>query len=128
VFKLKETSSGWTYQPLYSFGGAYANDGAYPQYGAIIFGPDGALYGTTSQGGVLVDCNGSLPGCGAVFKLQPSPTRPVSALAPWDETVLYRFPNSYFGHFPGGMLAFDPVGNLYGTTENGGTFDQGILY
>ncbi len=128
VFKLKKTSSGWTYQPLYSFGGAYANDGAYPQYGAIIFGPDGALYGTTSQGGVLVDCNGSLPGCGGVFKLQPSPTRPVSALAPWDETVLYRFPSSYYGHFPGGMVAFDPAGNLYGTTENGGIYGQGILY
>lgn len=128
VFKLKKTTSGWIYQPLHSFGGPSANDGAYPQYGAMIFGPDGALYGTTSQGGTLVDCQGAIPGCGAVFKLQPPPTRPASAIAPWNETVLYRFPNLSVGHFPGGMLAFDPAGNLYGTTENGGFSGQGIVY
>jgi hypothetical protein len=128
VFKLKKTASGWIYQPLYSFGGPSANDGAYPQYGAIIFGPDGALYGTTSQGGLPVSCQGSIPGCGTVFKLQPPPTRQASALSFWDETVLYRFPNLSAGHFPGGMLAFDPAGNLYGTTENGGVLGEGIVY
>src|SRR5271168_1762200 len=47
VFKLTHSGSGWTLNPIYGFQGG---DGAGP-LARVIFGPDGALYGTTSTGG-----------------------------------------------------------------------------
>ena len=48
VFKLKHQGSGWLLTSLYTFQGG--NDGAAPN-AEVIFGPDGALYGTTLFGG-----------------------------------------------------------------------------
>jgi len=48
VFKLSRAGTGWILSTLYTFtGGA---DGASPT-GAVVFGPDGSLYGTTDGGG-----------------------------------------------------------------------------
>jgi uncharacterized repeat protein (TIGR03803 family) len=112
VFKLSHKDPGWDFTSLYSFqGGA---DGISP--GArLIIGPDGSLYGTTVMGGGD-GCGG--PGCGTVFKLQPSLIVCGAPPCPWKETVLYRFTGGWDGSVPSsGALTFDQLGNIYGTTR-----------
>lgn len=108
VFKLTHSGSGWVLSTLYAFQGG--SDGGYP-YARVVFGPDHALYGTTSSGG----------GHGTVFRLRP-PSRPCRSInCPWTQTVLYRFTGTDDGGNPGyGDLAFDAAGNIYGTTMDGG--------
>lgn len=120
VFKLTHNESGWVFSPLYSFQGG--SDGAYP-VGGLTFGPDGSLYGTTSQGGGSY-CPGS-QGCGTVLKLSPPATACKTALCPWTETVLYSFTGGSDGSFPTGGVIFDPGGNIYGTAYYGGKSGQG---
>ena len=116
VFQLTHGRLGWQFSPLYEFKGN--NDGAYPA-GSVIFGQDGTLYGTTS-GGV---------GFGTVFNLKPSLSARGSALCPWTESVVYSFTGNSFGEFPFfGDLVFDQAGNLYGTTIEGGSNGQGVVY
>lgn len=118
AYKLKPGASGYTFDPLYKFQGG--EDGATPLAG-LVFGPNGTLYGTTSTGG-LTDCAGYFPlGCGTVFNLQAPPTFCRSVLCSWNETVLHHFDQSD-GAVPGyGNLTFDAHGNIYGTTEYGGS-------
>jgi uncharacterized repeat protein (TIGR03803 family) len=106
VFRLRKAGSGWILSTLYSFAGG--NDGAGPG-GRVALASDGTLYGTTSEGGGS-GCNGA--GCGTVFHLIPSRAAPASALAPWSETVLYRFSGGSDGAGPGGDLTFDQSGNI----------------
>ena len=118
VFKLSNHNGSWTFTALYSFTGG--NDGARP-YAGVTIGPDGALYGATSVGGLgNPNCPGG--GCGTVYKLTP-PARICSRVqCPWTETVLYRFVDSPTGvNYPWGRVIFDAAGNLYGTTVQGGT-------
>jgi uncharacterized repeat protein (TIGR03803 family) len=92
---------------LYSFtGGA---DGAFPE-AALIRDNVGNLYGTTTQGGS--------DNIGVVFKVDPSGT----------ETVLHSFTGGADGVIPVGGLLRDAAGNLYGTTSQGGTSNDGILF
>ena len=115
VFKLSYKGSGWIFTPLYSFQGG--NDGANPR-ARVIIGPNGSLYGTTTAGGGS-GCGGS--GCGTVFSLRPSAAACHTALCPWTENVLYRFTGGSDGAVPSnGDVVFDQVGNLYGTTFQGG--------
>jgi uncharacterized repeat protein (TIGR03803 family) len=124
VFKLKRTSAGWVLNPLYSF--AAGNDGAGPE-GRVSLAKDGTLYGTTNWGGGN-GCVANL-GCGTVFHLTPAPSAPKSVLAPWNETVLYRFAGGNDGASPEGDLTFDQSGNIYGTTlHGGGSNDRGTVY
>ncbi len=104
--------------PIYTFKGE-PNDGESP-YARVIFGPDGALYGTTFAGGTG-SCIGGGGGCGTVFKLQPPPTFCASFNCPWQETILHSFTSSADGVFPLAEVVFDAAGNLYGTTRSGGT-------
>ncbi len=111
VFKLSHEGSGWVLSNLYSFQGG--RDGEHPQ-ARVVFGPDGTLYGTTTNGG-----NGN--GFGTVFNLRPSATICRAIQCPWTETVLYRFTGGTDGRYPQyGDLTFDAAGNLYGTTAYGG--------
>ena len=80
VFRVSHHGSGWTLTSLYEFHGHA--DGSNP-WGGVIFGPDGALYGTTSLGGAN--------GAGLVFKLQPPAAACRTAPCFWQETVLYSF-------------------------------------
>ena len=125
VFKMKPSSQGWVLSTLYRFAGG--TDGANPEAG-VVFGPDGTLYGTTYQGGQSC-LSDTQYGCGTVFNLRPPAKACTSALCPWVETVLYRFQGAEAGGngFKDGALplapvVFDPAGNLYGTTWQGGHF------
>jgi uncharacterized repeat protein (TIGR03803 family) len=126
VYRLKRYGSGFVFIPIYTFMGP---NGAFPQ-SRVVFGSDGALYGTTAGGG------GNGYGNGTVFSLQPQPTPCKSVLCPWDETLLYQFIQLADGDQPGyGDLAFDQAGNVYGTTTYGGhddgpecSFGCGVVY
>jgi len=78
----------------------------------------GNLYGTTYLGGGFANCylGGYQKDCGTVFKLSRS-------LAGWTESILYRFTGLTDGGNPQAGLTFDQLGNLYGTTVNGGAGD-----
>jgi len=91
---------------LHTFAGG--RDGASP-WDRMIRDKAGNLYGTTISGG-KAGCSGS-GGCGTVFRIAPDGT----------ETVLHAFAGGRDGQFPYAGLARDAKGNLYGTTEFGGT-------
>ena len=117
VFKLSRQGSNWVLNPLYAFHGG--NDGRVP--GAnVVFGPDGSLYSTTSEGGAQ--------GYGTVFKLQPPARACESAFCPWTKTELYQFVGVPNGSDPVGTLVFDAAGNIYGVTQVGGHQDYGTVY
>jgi uncharacterized repeat protein (TIGR03803 family) len=99
---------------LYSFLGP--PDGATLQ-GSLVADASGNLYGTTG-GGVSTTC------CGTVFELSP----PATAGGAWTETILHTFQESDDGQFPSGTLIFDKLGNLYGTTEKGGSAGLGSVF
>lgn len=104
----------WTETVLHSFAGVDAGDGGQPN-GGLVFGADGALYGTAYLGGI--DCtHDSGQGCGVLFRLAPSPNGETG----WPESVLYSFQGVPDGGGPNGNLVLDRAGNLYGTTVRGG--------
>lgn len=116
VYKLKRSGSNWLSNPLYVF--LNGGDGANPM-ARVIFGPDGALYGTASGGGNSY---------GTVFKLRPPPSACKTALCPWELTALYAFGGGADGLSPGlGDLLFED-GAIYGTTIFGGSGGDGLLY
>ena len=99
-------------QVLHSFG--QGQDGSEPS-GALIFDGAGNLYGTTRIGGVNE--------LGTVFELTPNGN------GTWTEELLYSFGSqSHDGAYPSGALVFDTAGNLYGTTESGGTTGSGTMF
>jgi uncharacterized repeat protein (TIGR03803 family) len=75
-------------------------------FGGVTMDKYGNLYGTTSQGG-----GGSNGGHGVVFKLN-------AAGVP---TVLYKFKGYPDGDYSEAGVIRDSAGNLYGTTESGGS-------
>jgi uncharacterized repeat protein (TIGR03803 family) len=98
---------------LYNFtGGA---DGANP-YAGVVVDTAGNLYGTTDGGG--------LTGAGVVFKIDPT----------GHETVLHSFTGPPWpaagtdGRDPNGGVILDSAGNLYGTTNSGGSTGGGVVY
>lgn len=110
VFKLAHSGAGWVLYPLYSFQGSA--DGGNPN-ARVVFGPDGSLYGTTTDGTPY--------GYGSVFNLRPPVASCRASFCPWTVNVLY----SFTGHADGGApeygdLVFDSTGNIYGTTSAGG--------
>ena len=126
VFELTEdtTTIPPTFTPsvLYSFTGG--TDGGIPQ-GALIFGVDGNLYGTTSEGGAVDD--------GTVFQLvlaaQPPPaagTAPRAATVFGALNTLHAFDYAD-GVEPAGTLATDAAGDLYGTFPYGNSASGGVF-
>jgi hypothetical protein len=115
-----EPGGTWTESVLYVFCSIYENfvclDGNLPA-SDLTLDALGNLYGTTTTGG-----NGAWDG-GTVFELSP----PSQTGGPWTETVLYNFcTNGTINHCPDGTsphagVTFDNAGNLYGTTNWGGT-------
>ncbi len=117
VFKLERRGSGWIFNTLYAFSGG--NDGASPT-ARVELGPDGALYGTTQDGGGHSGCPYGHT-CGTVFSLSSPATFCHAVRCPWIEKVIYSFTGGADGGNPGlGDLIFDNLGNMYGTTIFGG--------
>lgn len=117
VFKLSQVNSSWISSPLYEFTGG---NGSLP-YGAVVIGPNGALYGTTFGVGVET--------YGTVFELQPPPTFCRSILCYWNENVLHTFTGVPDGSGPQvENLVFDSSGNIYGTTGGGGVYNSGVTF
>jgi uncharacterized repeat protein (TIGR03803 family) len=91
------------------------SDGA-DSYSALTLNPaETVLYGGATQGG-SGDC---FAGCGVVFSL---------AIKTRSYTVLYEFAGSSDGGYPGGTLALDPGGNLYGATGTDGASGYGTVF
>jgi hypothetical protein len=105
VFQLKHAGKNWQETDLYDFQGG--GNGGEPMAG-VIFDGKGHVYGTGAEGG-----NNQ----GIAFELTRSGNR-------WTEVLLYNFcsrNNCADGADPQAPLVFDQSGNLYGTTEEGGT-------
>ena len=111
VFEITPTGKLTT---LYSFC-AQANcaDGSNPKAG-LIQASDGNLYGTAYTGGGGF-CGS---GCGTVFKITPQGAF----------TVLHVFVEGSDGALPAASLIQATDGNLYGTTENGGLEQGGVVF
>ncbi len=117
VFQLTPSDTGWSETVLYSFcSQTRCADGLYP-YGDLIMDEAGNLYGTTWRGG-----SGTQLISGVAFELTPDSTGTA-----WTETVLYNFcsqSNCADGGGPFAGLLMDASGNLYGTTNVGGNFNN----
>ena len=100
LFRLEPNG---TFTKLHDFNDV---DGANPS-AALVVGPDGALYGSTPQGG---GTNGNIPGRGTLFRLETNGTF----------TKLHDF-NFTDGYELVAALVVGPDGALYGSTEYGGT-------
>jgi uncharacterized repeat protein (TIGR03803 family) len=112
VYELTPAADGnWKEKMLHSFD--ENRDGRNPS-ASLIFDASGNLYGTTSGNGVFP--------YGTVFELTPT------AGGKWKEKILQSFGKSNGGGFVMSGVIFDPAGNLYGTTANGGDQDVGTVF
>jgi len=121
IFELaRPTTAGgpWTETTLHTF--TFGTEDGLEPWAVPVFGPDGALYGTTAGGGG--------DGYGTIFKLVP----PAAPGATWTEVILYSFTGNADGALPG-AIAFGPDGNLSGitletTTTYGHILDFGTAF
>jgi uncharacterized repeat protein (TIGR03803 family) len=99
---------------LHSFWGG---DGLWP-IASLIRDEAGNFYGTAYEGGTLEGgVRGCEHGCGSVFKLDRA----------GKSTLLYGFTGGTDGGAPRGVIR-DSNGNLYGTTQGGGSFSSGTVF
>jgi uncharacterized repeat protein (TIGR03803 family) len=154
VFELSPLGSSWNYQVLYSFTGQ--PDAANPING-LVMDASGNIYGTAYAGGggnngaifqlhptgtgtwteqvianvseifagLAIDSSGDLYGttAGSVFKIIPN------GVNNWYLANILTFTTSATqGSTPNGTPILDSVGNLYGTTTNGGKNNLGVVY
>jgi uncharacterized repeat protein (TIGR03803 family) len=149
AFEIKRNSDGKrTVKVLHHFcAETNCNDGGGPQFDGLTYqgqasgaAYDGIspLYGTNFVGGT--------GGLGVVYEMKP----PASGKNKWSERVLYNFctqartagrnlagrsgpaapsgGNCPDGDLPARGLLLDSAGNLYGTTQGGGTSDNGVIF
>jgi uncharacterized repeat protein (TIGR03803 family) len=111
---LWEYSSQGVFTTLVNFTGL---NGEIPMAGVTLDGK-GNIYGTTYEGGA-----GAIPpasGNGSVWKY---------SLQTGELTTLYSFTASgTTGYGPVGAVTLDANGNLYGTTLEGGTYGDGVVW
>ena len=112
VFELSFNGSIWTETVLWDFGNT-SGDGSSPLRG-VTMDPGGNLYGTTSAGGAS--------GKGTVFELSPV------GGGLWNETILLSFAGISDGAAPRGGVIGDAAGNLFGTAQQGGTYNSGTAF
>lgn len=98
-----------TFSVIHGFTGS---DGSMPTVG-LISDAAGNFYGTTQAGGNH--------GAGTVFKL----THQGSG---WILKPLYTFTGGSDGDAPSGRVVFGPDGSLYGTAQNGGLYQFGVVF
>jgi uncharacterized repeat protein (TIGR03803 family) len=109
VFSLTPLGSGYSEQILFNFDGA---DGAKPA-GDVVANAAGDLYGDTVVGGAHGD--------GVVFELVP-------VRAGYAERALYSFTGLGDGNEPIGAPVLNPHGDVFGVTQFGGAFGQGVVF
>jgi uncharacterized repeat protein (TIGR03803 family) len=118
VFELTPTAGGgWAERTLHSFNDN-GTDGYDLRAGSLALDAAGNLYGTTFGGGTY--------GYGTVFELKHNPA------GGWSEQILHSFNDNgtdgYNHYLPNGVV-LDASGNLYGTTDAGGTSDfYGVVF
>ena len=106
LFRLAPPSNkfgSWSEAVLYMF-----SKNAYGPEDAPVFDKNGNLYGTTYSGNTF---------SGTVFRLKP----PIQKGDRWTFAILYGFRGTSDGAQPAASLVFDTHGNLYSTTQLGGT-------
>ncbi|HEX8815434.1 MAG TPA: choice-of-anchor tandem repeat GloVer-containing protein [Terriglobales bacterium] len=115
VFELSPVKGGgWNQRVLHEF---YDEAAGNPAAG-LVFDSAGSLYGTAMQGGNSTSCSG---GCGAVFKLAPTTGK-------WEYSILHIFGSGDDGFHPTAPLLMTGSGNLFGTTQSGGTGGDGTVF
>jgi uncharacterized repeat protein (TIGR03803 family) len=113
VFELSPHAGNYSEKILYSLPNPKKSDKFTSN--PLTFDSAGNLYGVTSLGGPN--------NLGFVFKLTPSTS------GPWTATQIYAFSETGSGPYsPLSGVVFDAAGNLYGTSELGGTFGNGTVY
>ncbi len=107
IFSFDPAAATNAYNDLHDFAGT---DGSYPDGNDLIQAQDSKLYGMTYDGGANNE--------GVVFSFDPAGNT---------YTDLHDFDDSD-GEFPYGSLLQMPDGTLYGTTYDGGTAYDGVLF
>ncbi len=115
IFEMSPPGNGnlwWAQKILYSFPITNVAEPAT----ALIFDPQGNLYGSTAG-------QGNVGNCGGVFKLSP----PDGGSSAWSESVLHLFVGGK-DVCGSSSLTLDSQGNLYGASEIGGPSSDGVIY
>ena len=109
AYELTPQNGSWSFASLYNFGEQSVGPIASP-----TFDSNGNLYGPLPVAGNTY---------GQIFRLTPSGNQ-------WLFRPFYQFESCKNGNAcaPVGAVTFDAAGNMYGTTENGGTHDQGTVW
>lgn len=120
AFTFRQGPNGnWNTRVIHSFtGGADGqggDDGAVPS--GLTLDVAGNLYGDTTLGG-------NVSGAGMVFEL----TRGLGVGGQWTETVLHSFGGAQDGYEPRFTPLLTGAGDLFGTTQEGGTNNQGTVF
>jgi uncharacterized repeat protein (TIGR03803 family) len=108
IFKVNSNGTWVTLRHL----GVAANDGANP-LATLLNGNDGYFYGTTWAGGSASLNNGT------IFRINPSGS---------GFNTMYSFNGGTDGANPAAGLVKDGAGNLFGTTQNGGSGNNGTVF
>jgi uncharacterized repeat protein (TIGR03803 family) len=109
VFELTPLNSGWTFTVLYSLPG-WGISGTYRN---LLLDASGNIYATTH-------CDGA-NNSGTIYELTQSG-------GTWTYASLYVFTGGSDGQYSFSNLVFDKLGNLYGTTEQGGADGYGVIF
>jgi uncharacterized repeat protein (TIGR03803 family) len=105
-----KSGGGWEYRRLYAFQIGIMSQDLFPG-GQLVIDAVGNIYGVTG-------IRESAPG--EIYRMSPNSD------GSWTETILHVFDIN--DGFPGGGLAMDAAGNLYGTNIHGGTSGLGTVY
>jgi len=126
VYELSPNRDGtWSQKVLYAFHGQDGND----VDGGLLFDHAGDLFGATDVGGsftVCTDGDGVAHyhhlGCGTIFRLSPDKS------GNWTESVLHDLGGFGDGSHPRRVMVEGKIGKLYGVTNLGGEYGQGIVF
>jgi uncharacterized repeat protein (TIGR03803 family) len=109
IFELTPSAGGWNFSVLYGLPG-WDISGTYQN---LLMDASGKIYATTHCDGVNQ--------AGTVYELSNSG-------GVWNYTSLYVFTGGNDGLFSFSNLVLDSQGNLYGTTDSGGTHFFGVVF
>jgi uncharacterized repeat protein (TIGR03803 family) len=107
AFELTPSNGDWNFSVLFSFNGRWG------PIAGLTMDAAGNLYGVTNGDGAY--------GNGMVFKL-------TNSNGAWTLNDLHDFTGGSDGANSTGAVVLDASGNLYGTTIQGGAYNQGIVW